>query len=97
MAIRKTGRATSTIPRPLFRGVLITDPRGTPTTIAFTGDAGDALLGDGTFGSVPATGVAWGDITGTLSDQTDLQAALDAKQDRLVFDDDLGAYVLPRL
>lgn len=27
--------------------------------------------------------VAWGDITGTLSDQTDLQAALDAKQDQL--------------
>jgi hypothetical protein len=26
---------------------------------------------------------AWGDITGTLSDQTDLQAALDAKQDEL--------------
>jgi hypothetical protein len=96
MAIRKMGRATTTIPRPLFRGVLITDQRGTPTTIAFTGDAGDALLGDGTFGSVSA-GVAWGAITGTLSDQTDLQAALDAKQDRLVFDDVLGAYVLPRL
>ena len=27
------------------------------------------------------TSVAWGDITGTLSDQTDLQAALDAKED----------------
>lgn len=25
----------------------------------------------------------WGDITGTLSDQTDLQTALDAKQDEL--------------
>ena len=25
--------------------------------------------------------VAWGNILGTLSDQTDLQAALDAKQD----------------
>jgi hypothetical protein len=29
------------------------------------------------------TSVAWGDITGTLSDQTDLQSALDAKQDLL--------------
>jgi len=29
-------------------------------------------------------GVAWGDITGTLSDQTDLQTALDAKQAALV-------------
>lgn len=30
--------------------------------------------------SLIAGGVAWGDITGTLTDQTDLQAALDAKQ-----------------
>jgi len=29
-------------------------------------------------------GASWGSITGTLSDQTDLQAALDAKQDDLV-------------
>jgi hypothetical protein len=29
-------------------------------------------------------GSSWGDITGTLSDQTDLQTALDAKQDDLV-------------
>ena len=29
----------------------------------------------------PSSSVAWGDITGTLSDQTDLQAALDAKLD----------------
>jgi hypothetical protein len=32
-------------------------------------------------------GGAWGDITGTLSDQTDLQAALDAKADDLGADD----------
>lgn len=30
-----------------------------------------------------ASAPAWGEITGTLSDQTDLQAALDAKQDEL--------------
>ena len=29
-------------------------------------------------------GASWGDITGTLSSQTDLQSALDAKQDNLV-------------
>lgn len=31
-------------------------------------------------------GGAWGEITGTLSDQTDLQDALDAKQNTLTFD-----------
>jgi len=30
-------------------------------------------------GATPATSVAWGSITGTLSDQTDLQTALDGK------------------
>lgn len=34
-----------------------------------------------------AAGGAWGDITGTLSDQTDLQAALDGKADALGADD----------
>lgn len=32
-------------------------------------------------GGSPGGSVAWGGITGTLSDQTDLQAALDAKAD----------------
>ena len=32
------------------------------------------------------SGVAWGDVTGDLADQTDLQSALDAKQDDLTFD-----------
>lgn len=32
---------------------------------------------------VTGSTVSWGDIAGTLSDQTDLQAALDAKQDEL--------------
>lgn len=32
-------------------------------------------------GGVGGGGVAWGGVTGTLSDQTDLQAALDAKSD----------------
>lgn len=32
------------------------------------------------------SGVAWGDVTGTLSNQTDLQTALNAKQDTLSWD-----------
>ena len=32
------------------------------------------------------TGVEWGDITGTLADQTDLKNALDGKEDTLTFD-----------
>ena len=31
--------------------------------------------------------LAWGDISGTLSDQTDLQSALNSKQNTLTFDD----------
>ncbi len=42
-----------------------------------------------------AAAAAWGSIIGTLSDQTDLQTALDAKQDTLVFDAALCAYVIP--
>jgi len=34
--------------------------------------------------------VDWGNIGGTLSDQTDLQNELNAKQNTLVFDEDLG-------
>ena len=39
------------------------------------------LRGDGTWAAVSVGGVSWGGITGTLSDQTDLKNALDAKQD----------------
>lgn len=39
----------------------------------------NVLRGDGTYVALP-TGATWGAITGTLSAQTDLQAALDAKQ-----------------
>lgn len=35
----------------------------------------------------PGEGVAWGDVTGTLGDQTDLQAELDAKQDTITTGD----------
>ena len=51
-----------------------------PTPAA--GDEAKFLRGDGTWvGSTSS--IAWGAITGTLSDQTDLQAALNAKQDNI--------------
>lgn len=42
------------------------------------GDQQKFLQGDGNW-ATPTSSVAWGGITGTLSDQTDLQNALDAK------------------
>lgn len=45
------------------------------------GDEENCLKGDMTYGACSAGGGAWGSITGTLSDQTDLQSALDGKQD----------------
>lgn len=39
------------------------------------------------------TGTEWGDITGTLSDQTDLQNALDAKMSVAVYDTDVDGVV----
>lgn len=46
------------------------------------GDQAKFLQGDGTWANPTAT-TAWGNITGTLSSQTDLQNALNAKQDNL--------------
>lgn len=46
------------------------------------GDQGKFLQGDGTWAN-PTAATVWGNITGTLSDQTDLQSALNAKQDTL--------------
>lgn len=40
---------------------------------------------NGAWTTITAGGGTWGSITGTLSDQTDLQSALDAKQDDLTF------------
>lgn len=53
-----------------------------------TGNSGKFLTTNGTtasWQSVSSGSAAWGSITGTLSDQTDLQSALDAKQDDLGF------------
>lgn len=49
--------------------------------------AGKFLKADGTW-AAPAGGGTWGGITGTLSDQTDLQSALDAKLDDSQLDTD---------
>jgi hypothetical protein len=44
---------------------------------------GASVLGSGNL-TVTGSGASWGSITGTLSSQTDLQTALNAKQDTLV-------------
>lgn len=54
---------------------------GTVSPLDLSGNVAQVLRGDGTWGSPPAAAVSWGDIDGTLADQTDLQAALDAKAD----------------
>lgn len=53
----------------------------------------DQTTGAAEFQDLPATSVAWGDITGTLSDQTDLQTALDAKMTTAVYDTDVDGVV----
>lgn len=52
-----------------------------------SGNSGKFLTTNGTITSwgTPSASVAWGAITGTLSNQTDLQSALDAKEDDLTF------------
>jgi hypothetical protein len=62
----------------LTAGVVAANPTAGPTT------AGDVLQYDGTdlIWAAGGGGVAWGGITGTLSSQTDLQTALDAKQNK---------------
>src|SRR5690606_17040719 len=47
-----------------------------------TPNASNFLRGDGTW-AAPSASATWGSITGTLSNQTDLQAALDGKADDL--------------
>jgi hypothetical protein len=64
----------------LTAGVVAANPTTGPTT------AGDVLQYDGTdliwAAGGGGGGVAWGGITGTLSSQTDLQTALNAKQNK---------------
>lgn len=58
-----------------------------PNIPSQTGQSGKFLTTNGTdmsWATVSSGGGTWGSITGTLSDQTDLQNALDAKQDEIV-------------
>lgn len=51
-----------------------------PVYLWFETDTGDTYAWDGSWNQVnSAAAPAWGDITGTLTDQTDLDTALDAK------------------
>lgn len=62
-----------------------------------TPEAGKLLSWDGSGNPVnlaPTTAATWGSLTGTLADQTDLQAALDAKQNSLVGDSESNAAVV---
>jgi hypothetical protein len=45
-----------------------------------TASSSTFLRGDGSWSAIPAQGVSWGSITGSLVDQTDLNIALNAKQ-----------------
>jgi len=49
-----------------------------------TGYVSKSITGQEIINAASGGGTAWGDITGTLADQTDLQTALDAKQDDLI-------------
>lgn len=67
-----------------------TGPQGETITVDFNTDAiaGGFTLGSITVDGVPwnipgASAIQWGSITGTLSSQTDLQDALDAKQNTI--------------
>lgn len=58
-----------------------------PNIPSQTGQSGKFLTTNGTdmsWATVSSGGGTWGSITGTLSNQTDLQNALDAKQDEIV-------------
>lgn len=57
------------------QGDLFAQSAGLPNGVATLDSGGDVPLSQ--LGNVPPGAVAWGDITGTLADQTDLQAALD--------------------
>lgn len=78
----------------MFRGDTLLYVRALGDTVQITknvppqaGQSSKVLSTNGTTYTwiVPSAGGTWGSITGTLSDQTDLQSALDAKQNSLGF------------
>ena len=46
------------------RGVVITDPGGQQSIVQLSGDSGDVLLGDGTFGPPAVSGLVWDEDLG---------------------------------
>lgn len=91
---RKTKGPTLPVIGGLFTGVIASDPDGHQEVLPFSGDGTVFLSGEGTFITVTGGEVSWGSITGDINLQLDLQAALDAKQDQLVFDTVLEVYCL---
>lgn len=75
----------------LTAGTVVTNPAAGPTA------ADEVLTYDGTdlVWAAPVAAVAWGDVTGTLSSQTDLQTALDGKLSaKTVYEVTSNAYTL---
>jgi len=78
-------RSSAGVPLAAAFGGLGAPSPGTPLIVDTVGGKVYALIGGVvTDVSGGSGGAVWGGITGTLSDQTDLQSALDAKQDDLV-------------
>jgi hypothetical protein len=67
-------------------------PAGDPVTITVNGTTYSQSSGNITLPDYP-NGAVWGNITGTLSSQVDLQDALDAKVDAEVTVDNLSSYI----
>jgi fructose-specific component phosphotransferase system IIB-like protein len=79
-ALQTQLNAKAPLASPTFTGT-VTLPAGTVVngvTLTTAGSTSNFLRADGTY-AAPTASVAWGGITGTLSSQTDLQSALDAK------------------
>jgi hypothetical protein len=72
-----SGTVTSVNVTPAVGVTAITTSGGPVTTsgtiqIAFAGTSSQYVRGDGTLATLPSSSVAWGGITGTITDQTDL-------------------------
>lgn len=87
-----TGGGGATAASQLTNATYTTNPTAAPTT------AGDVLSFNGTAlvwaAGGGGGGAAWGSITGTLSSQTDLQSALDAKLSPRTVNTITGGYII---